>query len=122
MKTKYYRSFSSSEDSGKEVIVCNDDDVLVVVTIFGTYIPCGNVLKSEVDKMLLTRIKKIMNIIICPPQGNIHRTTQADVHSFAIYRLNKELNSSSLNSSIYRRGRKKGDVKIKRKFKESLTI
>ena len=121
MRGKYYRSCSSSEDLRENVVIC-DNHALVVVTIFGTYIPCGNVLKSEVDKMLLTRIKKIMNIIICPPQGNIHRTTQADVHSFAIYRLNKELNSSSLNSSIYRRGRKKGDVKIKRKFKESLTI
>ena len=56
-----------------------------------------------------------MNIIIFISQGNIHRTTQADINSSAVSRLSKVSDSSSLNLSICRRGgskiegRKPGD-------------
>ena len=55
--------------------------------------------------MLLTRINKKspMNIIIFSPQSNIHRTTQADIHSSVVYRLSKISDASSLTSLICRR-------------------
>ena len=48
-----------------------------------------------------------MNIIICSPQGNIHRTTLADIISSVVSRLSKESDSSSLTLSICRRGNSK---------------
>ena len=55
---------------------------MAVVTIFETS-SCGDVLKAEVDKMLLIRMNKksLMNIIMCSPQRNIHRTTQTDFNA-----------------------------------------
>ena len=57
LKIKLYRPCISSEDSGKEFVVC-DEDVLVGITIVGHSFTCGNVLKVEVGKMLLTRINQ----------------------------------------------------------------
>ena len=93
--------------------------MLVAVTIFGTSVPCGNVLKAEVNKILLTRINKNvpMNIIICSPQGNIHRITQVDVNSSIVSRLSKLSDSSSLTLSICQRGGRKSGVKNRTKFK-----
>ena len=42
---------------GKEVFVC-EDNVLVRVTIFVSSFPYDNVLKAEVNTMLLTKINK----------------------------------------------------------------
>ena len=57
LKSKYYRSCSSSEALGEECVVC-DDDVLAMVTIFGSSFLFDNVLKAQIDKMLLRRINK----------------------------------------------------------------
>ena len=56
-----------------------------------------------------------MNIIICPPEGNIHRTTQADVHFSVASRLSKVLNSLSLTWTICRKGGRKHGVKNRTK-------
>ena len=103
LKIKYYRSYSSSEASWKQVVVY-EDDVLVRITIVGSSFQCDNVLKTEVDNILLTRINKTlpMNIIICLPQSNIHRTTQVDINSSLVSRLSKVSNSSSFPLSICR--------------------
>ena len=110
LKSKYYQSCSSSEDLGEEYGVC-EDDVLVRVSICGSSFPCDNVLKTEVDNILLTKINKRlpMNIIICSPQGNIHRTTQADIASSLVFRLSKVSNSSSFSLSICHIGKSKID-------------
>ena len=48
-----------------------------------------------------------MNIILCSPQGNVHRTTQVNINLSVVSRLSKVSNSSSLTSSISMRGRSK---------------
>ena len=87
--------------------------MLVEVTIFGTSVQCGTFLKVKVDKMLPTKINKKtpMNIRICSPHDNIHRTTHTDVHSSVISRLSTISDSSSLTVLICRRGGKKPRVK-----------
>ena len=82
-------------------VIC-DNDILVVVAIFDTSIPCGTFLKAKVDKILLTRIniKSPMNIILCSLQGNIHRTTQVSVYSSIVSMRSKVSDSPPLNSSI----------------------
>ena len=52
-----------------------------------------------------------MNIIICSPQGNIHRTPQVDVNSSVVSRLSKVSDSSSLTLSIYLRGERNPCIK-----------
>ena len=110
LKIEYYRSCSSSEASGEQVVVYADD-VLVRITIVGSSFQCDDVLKTEVDNILLTKINKRlpMNIIICSPQGNIHRTTQADIASSLVFRLSKVSNSSSFSLSICHIGKSKID-------------
>ena len=60
-----YRSYSSSEDSGEEVVVC-EDDALVRVTVLVSSFSCDKLLKAEVNKIIFSRINKEapMNIII----------------------------------------------------------
>ena len=41
-----------------------------------------------------------MNVIICSPQGNIHRTRQADINSSVVSRLSRVSDSSSLTSPL----------------------
>ena len=67
----------------------------------------------EVSKLVISRINKKLsiNIIICSPQGNIHRTTQENVDSSAVSRLSKVTDSLSLTSSISMKGRSKSDEK-----------
>ena len=48
-----------------------------------------------------------MNIIICSPQGNLHRTTQATINSSVVLGISKVSDSSFLTSSISMRGRSK---------------
>ena len=48
-----------------------------------------------------------MNIWICSPQGNVHKTTQTDINLSVVSRLSKVSDSSSLTSSISMRGRSK---------------
>ena len=108
LKSNNYRSCSSSKYSGEEVVV-SEDNVLVGVTILVSSFSCDKVLKAEFNKIIISRINKKgpMNIIICSTQGNIHRTTQADINSSVVSRLSKVYNSSSLTSSIHMRGRSK---------------
>ena len=56
------------------------------------------------------------NIIICPPQGIIHRTTQANVYSSVVSRHSKVSDSSSLTSSICRRSGRDPGVRNRSKF------
>ena len=108
MKSNNYRLCSSSEDSGEEVIVC-EDDVLVRVTVLVFSFLCDKVLKMEVSKIIISRINKKapMDIIIYSPQGNVHRATQADSNSSVVSGLIKVSDSSSFSSSISMRGRSK---------------
>ena len=48
-----------------------------------------------------------MNIIICPPQGSVHRTTQGDINSSVVSRICKVSDSSPVTSSISMRDRSK---------------
>ena len=75
LKSNNYRPCSSSEDSEEEVIVC-EDDTLVTVTVLVSSFPFDKVLKVKVCKLIISRINKKapMNVIICSPQGNVHRT------------------------------------------------
>ena len=116
MRGKYYRSCSSSEDLREDVVVY-DNEALVVVTIFGTFVSCGNILKAGIDKMLLTIINKKVpiNKIISLPQDIMYRATQADVYSSVVSRRSKVSDSSSLTLSICRRGGRKPGVKNRMK-------
>ena len=63
----------------------------------------------KISKLIISRINKKAptNIIICLPQGNVHRTTQANINSSVVSRLSKVYNLSSLTSSISIGGRSK---------------
>ena len=57
-----------------------------------------------------------MNIIICSPQGNVHKTRQANINSSVVSRLSRVSDLSSLTSSIgmisrSMNGERKGGVK-----------
>lgn len=73
--------------------------------------------------MLLTRINKKspINTIIYLPQGNMHRTSQAGVHSSVVSRLSKLSDYSSPTLSLCRRGEENLVLKIERKVEELLT-
>ena len=90
MKSTNYRSCSSSEESEEEVVVC-EDDRLVKVTVLVSSFSFDKVLKVKVSKLIISRINKKaqMNIIIYSPQGNVHRTTQANINSPVVSRLSK---------------------------------
>ena len=79
--------------------------VIVLVSSFSF----DKVLNVKVCKLIISRInKKVpMNVIIFSPQGNIHRTTQANINSSVVSRLSKVSDSSSLTSSISMRSRSK---------------
>ena len=112
LKSNNYRSCSSSDDSGEEFVVY-EDDMLVRVTVLVSYFSFRKVLKVKVIKLIISRINKIapMNIIICSPQDNFYRTTQSNINSSVVSRLNKVSDSSSLTSSIRMRGRSKSGVR-----------
>ena len=82
---------------------------MVWVTVLVSSFSFDKVLKVKVSKLIISRINKKapMNIIICSPQGNVHRTTQANINSSVVSRLSKVSDSSSLTSSICMRGRSK---------------
>ena len=108
LKSNNYLPCSSSEDSREDGVVC-EDDALVRVTVLVSSFSFDKVLKVKVSKIIISRINKKtpMNIIICSPQGNVHRTTQANINSSVVSRLSKVSDSSSLTSSISMRGRSK---------------
>ena len=108
LKSNNYRPCSSFKDSEEEVVVC-EDDRLVRVTVLVSSFPFDKVLNVKVCKLIISRINKKapMNVIICSPQGNFHRTTQANINSSVVSRLSKVSDSSSLTSSISMRGRSK---------------
>ena len=108
MKSNNYRSCSSSKDSGEEAVVC-EDDKLVRVTVCVSSFSFDKILKVKVSKLIISRINKKapMNIIICSPQGNAHRTTQVNINPSVVFRLSKVSDSSFLTSSISMRGRSK---------------
>ena len=108
LKSNNYRSCSSSKDSEEEVVVCKDDR-LVRVTVLVSSFSFDKVLNVKVCKLIISRINKKapMNVIICSPQGNVHRTIQANINSSVVSRLSKVSDSSSLTSSISMRGRSK---------------
>ena len=74
LKRNNNRSCSPSEDSEKEVVVC-EDDRLVRVTVLVFSFPFDKILNVKVCKLIISRINKKapMNVIICSPQGNVHR-------------------------------------------------
>ena len=74
MNSNNCRPCSSSEDSEEEVVVC-EDDRLVSVTVLVSSFPFDKVLNVKVCKLIISRINKKapMNVIICSPQGNVHR-------------------------------------------------
>ena len=108
MDSNNYRSCSSSKDSREKVVVY-EDGTLVRVTLLVSSFSFDKDLKVNVSKLIISRINKKapMNITICSPQYNIHRTTQANINSSIAYRLSKVSDSSSLTSSISMRGRSK---------------
>ena len=75
LKSNNYRPYSSSEDSEEEVVVY-EDDRLITVTVLVSSFPSDKILKVKVCKLIISRINKKapMNVKICPPQGNVHRT------------------------------------------------
>ena len=81
MKGNKYRPCSSLEDSEEEVVVC-EDDRLITMTVLVSSFPFDKVLKVKVCKLIISRINKKapMNVIICSPQGNVHRTRQANIN------------------------------------------
>ena len=101
LKSNYYRPCSSSEDSEEEVVVC-EDDRLVRVTVLVSLFSFDKVLNVKVCKLIISRINKktSMNVIICSPQGNVHRTRQANINSSVVSRLNRVSDLSFLTSSI----------------------
>ena len=108
LESNNYRSCISSEDSGEEVIVY-EDDRLVRVTVLVSSFSFDKVLKVKVSKLIISRINKKapMNIIICSPQGNFYKTTLANIKSYLVSRLRKLSGTSSLTSSISIRGKSK---------------
>ena len=81
LNSNNYRPCSSSEDSEEEVVVCEDDRLLTVTVLVSSF-PFDKVLKVKVCKLIISRINKKapMNVIICSPQGNVHRTRQANIN------------------------------------------
>ena len=112
LKSNNYRSCSSSKDSEGEVVVC-EDDMLVRLTVLVSSFSFHKVLKVKVIKLIISRINKKapMNIIICLPQGNFHRTTKSNINSSVLYRLSNVSDLSSLTSSISMKGRSKLGVR-----------
>ena len=112
LKSNNYRPYSSFEDSEEEVFVC-EDNRLLMVTILVSFFSFDKVLKVKISKLIISRINKKAptNIIICLSQGNVHRTTQANINSSVVSRLSKVSDSSSLTSSISMRGRSKSGVR-----------
>ena len=108
MNSNNYRPCSSSEDSEEEVVVC-DDDMLITVTVLVSSFSFDKVLNVKVCKLIISRINKKAqtNVIICSPQGNIHRTRQANINSSVVSRLSRVSNLSSLTSSISMTSRSK---------------
>ena len=87
LNSNNYRPCSSSEDSEEEVGVC-EDDRLVTVTVLVSSFPFDKVLNVKGCKLIISSIKKIpMNVIICSPQGNDHRTRHANINSSVVSRL-----------------------------------
>ena len=103
-----YRPCSSFKDSEEEVVVC-EDDRLVRVTVLVSSFSFDKVLNVKVCKLIISRINKKapMNVIIYSPQGNVHRTPQANINPSVVSRLSMVSDSSSLTSSISMRGRSK---------------
>ena len=101
MKRNNYRSCSPSEDSDKEVVVC-EDDRLVRVTVLVSSFPFDKVLNVKFCKLIISRINKKapMNVIICSPQGNVYRTRQANINLSVVSRLGKVSNFSFLTLSL----------------------
>ena len=110
LNSNNYRPCSSSEDSEEEVVVY-EDDRLVRVTVLVSSFPFDKVLNVKFCKVIISRINKKapMNIIICSPQGNVHRTTQMNINSSVVYRLSKVSDSLSLTPSLSMRSRSKSD-------------
>ena len=99
-----YRPCSSSEDSEEEVVLV-EDDRLVTVTVLVSSFPSDKVLKVKVCKVIISRINKKavkgpIDIIICSPQGNDHRTRQANIDSSVVSRLSRISDLSSFTSSM----------------------
>ena len=99
-----YGPCSSSEDSEEEVVLV-EDDRLITVTVLVSPFPSDKVLKVKVCKVIISRINKKavkapMNVIICSPQGNVHRTRQANIDSSVVSRLSRVSDLSSLTSSM----------------------
>ena len=63
----------------------------------------------KVSKIIILWIneKTPMNVIICSPQDNVHRTTQANINSSVVSRLSRVSDFSSLTSSISMTSRSK---------------
>ena len=99
LKSNNHRSCSLSEESREEVIV-REDDALLRVTVLVSSFSFDKVLNVEISKIIISIINKKapMNIIICSPQGNVHRTTQANISLSIISRLSKVSYSSFLIS------------------------
>ena len=55
MKSNNYRSCSASEDSGEEVVVC-ENDLLVRVIVLLSPFSYDKVLKAEVSNIILSKI------------------------------------------------------------------
>ena len=55
LKSNNYRSCSSSEDSGEEVVVC-ENDLLVRVIVLLSPFSYDKVLKAEVSNIILSKI------------------------------------------------------------------
>ena len=103
-RSNNYRPCSSSEDSEEEVVLV-EDDRLITVTVLVSSFPSDKVLKVKVCKVIISRINKKavkapMNVIICSPQGNVHRTRKASIDSSIVSRLSRVSDLSSLTSSM----------------------
>ena len=126
LNSNNYRPCSSSEDSEEEVVVC-EDNRLITVTVLVSSFPSDKILKVEICKVIILRINKKavkapMNIIICSPQGNVHRTRQANINSSVISRLSRLSEVSSLTSSMSMISRSKSDGRkagVKKQIKGS---
>ena len=80
MDSNNYRSCSSSKDSREKVVVY-EDGTLVRVTLLVSSFSFDKDLKVNVSKLIISRINKKapMNITICSPQDNVHRTTKQGI-------------------------------------------
>ena len=81
--------------------VCEDDRLVRVAVLVSSF-TFDKVLNVTVCKLIISRInKKVpMNVIIYSPQGNVHRTRQANINSSVVSRLSRVSNLSSFTSSI----------------------